>query len=307
MAWELTRRRIIRAVNSKFIFDRIPLLHAVIFFIEMAIVARLVSRFNAYYDERPVLTMMVTNAVLGGIADTVAQTITSVRERALRKPGGITKDDTVAIEIHELDRKNSWDDRELIPESKDLPPPFDFERLTRFMAYGFGMAPLQYKWFSFLSRAFPITKTSAFVPAMKRVAFDQLIFAPFGIGCFFTVMTVAEGGGRRAVAHKLRDMYIPTLKANFMVWPAVQIINFRLMPVQFQLVSFFRCDPQVYLGTQGSSLLTVYCSHSFLLLVLPGQHTYPLRMPPKTSSRKPHLTLLTSVSSKPINHLVCGY
>ncbi|KAI2609477.1 uncharacterized protein GGS25DRAFT_484928 [Hypoxylon fragiforme] len=201
----------------------------------MAIIARLVSRFNAYYDERPLLTMMVTNAVLGGIADTVAQSITSVRERALRKPGGIAKDDNVAIEIHELDRKNPWNEHDLIPDSIHLPPPFDFERLTRFMAYGFAMAPLQYKWFSFLSRAFPMTKTSAFVPAMKRVAFDQLIFAPFGIGCFFTVMTVAEGGGRRAVAHKLRDMYIPTLKANFMVWPAVQIINFRLMPVQFQL------------------------------------------------------------------------
>jgi hypothetical protein len=30
-----------------------PLLHAVIFFIEMAIVARLTSRYNAYYNERP--------------------------------------------------------------------------------------------------------------------------------------------------------------------------------------------------------------------------------------------------------------
>ena len=51
-------------------------------------------------------------------------------------------------------------------------------------------------------------------------------------------MTIAEGGGKRAVSHKLRDMYLPTLKANFMVWPLVQIINFRLMPIQFQLVSF---------------------------------------------------------------------
>jgi hypothetical protein len=50
-------------------------------------------------------------------------------------------------------------------------------------------------------------------------------------------MTVAEGGGRRAISHKLRDMYVPTLKANYMVWPLVQIVNFRLMPIQFQLVS----------------------------------------------------------------------
>jgi protein Mpv17 len=32
-------------------------------------------------------------------------------------------------------------------------------------------------------------------------------------------------------------MYIPTLKANWMLWPAVQVINFRLMPIQFQVVS----------------------------------------------------------------------
>jgi protein Mpv17 len=50
-------------------------------------------------------------------------------------------------------------------------------------------------------------------------------------------MTIAEGGGRRAVTHKLRDMYVPTLKANFMVWPAVQILNFRVLPIQFQVVS----------------------------------------------------------------------
>lgn len=126
--------------------------------------------------------MMVTNAVLGGIADTVAQSITSIRQRALRKQVGSPnpRDDPLAYEIHELDRKNPFQDRELIPESRLLPPPFDFERLTRFMAYGFCMAPLQFRWFKFLEKSFPITKTSAFGPAMKRVAFDQLVFAPFG-------------------------------------------------------------------------------------------------------------------------------
>lgn len=232
MTWELTRRRFTRAINSKYLFDRVPLLHAIIFLIEMTLVARLVARYNAFYAERPVLTMMVTNAVLGGIADTVAQSITAVRQRALRKapisPGARET-------AYELDVKDPITHRELIPGSKDLPPPFDFERLTRFMAYGFAMAPLQFKWFGFLSRTFPITKTSAFGPAMKRVAFDQIIFAPFGVACFFSVMTVAEGGGRRAVMSKLRDMYVPTLKANYAVWPAVQVINFRLMPVQFQL------------------------------------------------------------------------
>ena len=178
--------------------------------------------------------MMVTNAILGGIADTVAQTIASFQKRA--QLPGTGKNDGINIEIRELGHKAPYD-RDLSPDNKDLPTPFDFERLTRFMAYGFCMAPVQFKWFKFLSTTFPITKTSAFGPAMKRVAFDQFVFAPFGVGMFFTIMTLAEGGGRRAISAKLRDMYIPTLKANYVVWPVVQVINFRLMPVQFQLVS----------------------------------------------------------------------
>jgi protein Mpv17 len=50
------------------------------------------------------------------------------------------------------------------------------------MAYGFAMAPVQFKWFKFLERAFPITKaTGGMIPTLKRMAFDQLIFAPFGM------------------------------------------------------------------------------------------------------------------------------
>lgn len=50
-------------------------------------------------------------------------------------------------------------------------------------------------------------------------------------------MTVAEGGGRRALTRKFQDVYLPTLKANFVLWPAVQILNFRVVPIQFQIVS----------------------------------------------------------------------
>jgi hypothetical protein len=191
------------------------------------------------------MTMMVTNALLGGIADTVAQTITAFRHRTHLKSTGNGKD-TFSIEITDLDRngKNPYydDDEKVLGEDGDsriVPPAFDFERLTRFMGYGFCIAPVQFRWFRFLERAFPMSKTASFGPAMKRVAFDQFIFAPFGLALFFTAMTIAEGGGRRAVSAKLRDMYVPTLKANYVVWPAVQIVNFRLMPVQYQLVSSF--------------------------------------------------------------------
>ncbi|KAL4868368.1 hypothetical protein BDV12DRAFT_104382 [Aspergillus spectabilis] len=246
--FSVTRRRVLEGLNRRYIYGRLPLLHTIIFLIEMAAATRLAAKFNAYYSEKPVLTTMVTNAILGGVADTVAQLITAFRSR----PGA--QSDDFSIEIRDLDKERPPTLGEL-GHSKHAPPPFDFERLTRFMSYGFFMAPIQFKWFGFLSRTFPLGKTNPTMSAMKRVAFDQLLFAPFGLVCFFSFMTVAEGGGRRALTRKLQDIYLPTLKANFVLWPAVQILNFRVVPIQFQIpfVSSVGIAWTAYLSLTNSS------------------------------------------------------
>jgi hypothetical protein len=92
-------------------------------------------------------------------------------------------------------------------------------------------------------------------------------------------MTIAEGGGRRAIMKKFQEVYVPSLKANYMVWPAVQMLNFRVIPLQFQIVSF-----QV-LHSINIQLIICY-SHSYPQLVSLGQHTLvsptlPTNQPPK--------------------------
>ena len=69
-------------------------------------------------------------------------------------------------------------------------------------------------------------------------------------------MTVAEGGGKRAVWAKFQEVYIPALKANYMVWPLVQVLNFRIMPIQFQIVGswFSQC-------TQSTNMIIAFCKH----------------------------------------------
>jgi len=201
---------------------------------------RLVAKFNSYYAQKPILTTMVTNAVLGGIADTVAQSITAYQIRRSTLPASANTKAFVSSDGVELDDFNEKEE-EAPPRPAPLhlspsgPPPFDFERLARFMSYGFMMSPIQFKWYRFLNRTFPVTSARGLVPALQRVAFDQLIFAPFGLTCFFTFMTVTEGGGWAQIRKKFTDVYVPTLRANFILWPAVQIINFRLMPIQFQI------------------------------------------------------------------------
>ena len=117
--------------------------------------------------------------VLGGIADTVAQSVTAIRAKQKRNLAA-SKDISDGIEMPEYDEKSPYASEFMIPHRTPGPPPFDFERLTRFMSYGFIISPVQFQWFAFLSRAFPITKQSATVPALQRVCFDQLIFAPVG-------------------------------------------------------------------------------------------------------------------------------
>lgn len=60
--------------------------------------------------------------------------------------------------------------------------------------------------------------------------------AIIGLAAFFTFMTVAEGGSQRAVIRKFQEVYIPTLKANYLIWPVAQMLNFRVLPIQFQVV-----------------------------------------------------------------------
>lgn len=88
-------------------------------------------------------------------------------------------------------------------------------------------------------------------------------------------MTIAEGGGKRALTQKFRDVYLPTLKANFVLWPAVQIINFRVIPIQFQIVSL--TIPPL----RRFPVLTVQSSLLFHRLASRGPHTSRSLTPPR--------------------------
>ncbi|KAK4695560.1 hypothetical protein P7C71_g2212, partial [Lecanoromycetidae sp. Uapishka_2] len=190
----------------------------------MVIVARMIAKFNTYYADKPVLTIMVTNAVLGGIADTVAQSLTAIRSKSRRNLAA-NKDISDGIEMPEYDEKSPYTTEFMIPHRTPGPPPFDFERLTRFMSLS----------------DHETERDGAGVTE--------------GLAMFFTFMTVTEGGGRRAVARKFQDVYLPALKANFMLWPVVQILNFRVIPLQFQIpfVSTVGIAWTAYLSLTNSS------------------------------------------------------
>lgn len=148
----------------------------------------LIRRFNSSYAARPVLTTMVANALLAGIADSLAQTISITQSwRESRNLAGLTSD-RPGIELRDMEKR---DVKTTVAtgaagpvEVTSSPARFDPDRLARFVFYGFAFAPVQYKWFAFLSRTFPLVPTlspaKSFVPVLKRVALDQTVLAPLG-------------------------------------------------------------------------------------------------------------------------------
>lgn len=56
--------------------------------------------------------------------------------------------------------------------------------------------------------------------------------APLGLALFTGTMGYMERGTLDGVKAKFHEMYIPALLANWQLWPLVQLVNFRYMPLK---------------------------------------------------------------------------
>lgn len=120
-------------------------------------------------------------------------------------------------------------------ESRENSSPFDGARSARAIIYGgILFAPFADKWYKFLNRikfANPVLSTAA------RVAVDQGVFAPIvAVPAYFSAMGLMEGKSWEDIRKKLQLNWWPTLKANWSVWPAVQLLNFGFVPVNLRLL-----------------------------------------------------------------------
>ncbi|KAH6650955.1 hypothetical protein F5144DRAFT_69009 [Chaetomium tenue] len=108
----------------------------------------------------------------------------------------------------------------------------DLARTGRMALYGgvvFG--PAAATWFKFLSARVNLASPNATM--LARVAVDQGVFAPTFIGVFLSSMAVLEG---TSPAEKLQRSYSEALLTNWMIWPFVQMVNFKFMPLQHRLL-----------------------------------------------------------------------
>ncbi|KAJ7275262.1 hypothetical protein B0H12DRAFT_1086469 [Mycena haematopus] len=185
----------------------------------------LARAYQYSFDTRPHTTLAVTGGCLNALGDVVAQ----VSHNILRKPH---------------DERKSYDPL----------------RTLRFFVFGASISPFLGRWNTFLERQFPLRalngngKVSPKALA-KRVAADQIVMAPIGLVAFIGTMGVLEGRTRTQISQKYSDLFMPTIRTNWSVWPVLQFVNFRYMPLAYRVPFQSTCGVfwTLYLSTVNAS------------------------------------------------------
>ncbi|XP_077528782.1 mitochondrial inner membrane protein Mpv17-like isoform X2 [Haemaphysalis longicornis] len=105
------------------------------------------------------------------------------------------------------------------------------------------VGPILRVWYITLERIVGSTGGGAMV--VKKVLLDQGVFTPVFIPSFLTTLGALQGRSWEGIKDMVRTDYLPILKANYMLWPAAQLINFRFVPLAYR-VPFASCVALVW-------------------------------------------------------------
>lgn len=91
--------------------------------------------------------------------------------------------------------------------------------------------PAATTWFKFLQQRIKFKNENVTIAA--RVLTDQTVFASTNLFCFLSSMAIMEGTSPK---DKLDSTYWTALQKNWMLWPAVQAVNFKLVPLEHRVL-----------------------------------------------------------------------
>ncbi|KAI4347121.1 hypothetical protein L6164_007964 [Bauhinia variegata] len=174
-------------------------------------ILKLWNWYQSCLSVHPVKTQVISSCVLWGVGDIAAQYITySTKKKRLK-----VSDEDVKFMI-------------------------DWRRVAVTSGFGFGfVGPVGHFWYEgldqFIRQKVQLQPNSVRFVASK-VAMDSLIFGPVHLFVFFTYMGLSAGKTIPQVKEDLKRDFLPALIFEGSVWPVVQVVNFRYVPVRYQLL-----------------------------------------------------------------------
>ncbi|XP_031626522.1 protein Mpv17 [Contarinia nasturtii] len=111
----------------------------------------------------------------------------------------------------------------------------DYIRTLKFFSIGFCVAgPGLRKWYGALDSY--VTAKSRLGRTAQKVFIDQAVFAPIFLAFLLSVIGYSQHQDLGKVKEKLQQDYPDILLANYSVWPWVQILNFSIIPLNYQVL-----------------------------------------------------------------------
>ncbi|KAK2169247.1 hypothetical protein NP493_1199g02002 [Ridgeia piscesae] len=109
------------------------------------------------------------------------------------------------------------------------------KRTGRFLVFGmFVLGPLLRTWYLVLDRI--IVSPPSGLTTLKKVALDQLMFAPMVLPFFLGTMSYWRTHSIETAKEKVIQDYRAVLLTNYKIWPAAQLINFYFVPFQHRIL-----------------------------------------------------------------------
>ncbi|XP_030947246.1 protein Mpv17 [Quercus lobata] len=164
----------------------------------------------------PVKTQVISSAIIWGVGDIAAQTITYSTAKNKRQIQG-----------------------------KDKELKINWKRVAATSLFGFGfVGPVGHFWYEGLDRFIKfrlLMQPKSFRFVATKVALDGVIFGPLDLLVFFTYMGFTNGKSVPQIKEDVKRDFLPALILEGGIWPILQVANFRYIPVRYQLlyVNFF--------------------------------------------------------------------
>ncbi|KAI8118930.1 mpv17-like protein [Lucilia cuprina] len=111
----------------------------------------------------------------------------------------------------------------------------DYVRTLKYSSLGFiFVGPILKYWFGLLDRS--ITKQNRLLRSTKKMFIDQAIMAPALNLAITGLVGVINEESSDTIKERIKVQYPAIMKENYIFWPAIQMINFSIVPLKYQVV-----------------------------------------------------------------------
>ena len=113
----------------------------------------------------------------------------------------------------------------------------DKERLGQAAVTGLlWSGPVTHYWYKILFGKLTISINDPIIGLVVQILLDSIIFSPITVSGYFTLRSIMEGSGIEGIKDKLSTRLVKTVLGAWKFWPAANVINFGLVPLEFRVL-----------------------------------------------------------------------